>query len=488
MNLEGQKVISATEMARIEKASIEGGASADAYMQKAGNAIAHHIKAFKIDQITLLVGKGNNGGDAFVAGCALLEQKYAVHALTCFEKSVCSPLCQKYWQRFLELGGVIVDTMPTEGLILDGLLGTGFNGEVKEPILSVIKAANASELPIVSVDIPSGLCGNTGKVSNHAIVADYTCFLGMPKVGFFLGDGMNHIGTLAGCDFGLPESFADNARAEGYLLNEEILPSLLPPMKRTRHKYEAGYIVALAGSPGMPGAAMMSCMAAYRTGAGIIRLFHPEGMDSEFASGPKELVRSTWSSQSYELLLQEKKRAQALLIGPGLGRTQEVRNVMDKLIENLDVPSVIDADGLYWLAKAKRVFSTPVILTPHYKEMKELLAGEPSLKACQLYANEVNATVVLKGAPTWIFHPNSPPLIMDRGCPGLATAGTGDVLAGILAALLAQGLKGREAASLGTWLHALCGELVSLDKTDYGMVATDLIEALPEVLAEILSE
>ncbi len=488
MSLEGQKVISAAEMARVEKASIGADASADAYMQKAGKAIADHVKTFKIDQITLLVGKGNNGGDAFVAGCNLLEQKCTVHALTCFDKRTCSPLCQKYWQRFLELGGVIVNAVPTKGLILDGLLGTGFTGKVTDPIASVIKAANASELPIVSIDIPSGLCGNTGEVGGNAIVADYTCFLGMPKVGFFLGEGMNHTGALAGCDFGLPANFADNAKAEGYLLDEAFLPSLLPPMKRTRHKYEAGYIVALAGSPGMPGAAMMSCMAAYRTGAGIIRLFHPECMDGEFASGPKELVRSTWTAQNIDLLLQEKKRAKALLIGPGLGRTQEAGDVMGKLIDDLDVPSVIDADGLYWLARKKRSFSTSVILTPHFKEIKELLGKEPSHQACQLYSNETNATVVLKGAPSWIFHPNSAPLIMDRGCPGLATAGTGDVLTGIIAALLAQGLKGREAASLGTWLHALCGELVSLDKTDYGMVATDLIDALPDVLAEILSE
>ena len=184
---------------------------------------------------------------------------------------------------------------------------------------------------------------------------------------------------------------------------------------------------------------------------------------------------------------EEKKRARALLIGPGIGRSEEVGQLFEKLINDLNVPTLIDADGLYWLAKSPKIFETPVILTPHQKEMETLLGKEPSIELVQAYSDQHRVTIVLKGAPTWIFHPYTKPLIMDRGTPGLATAGTGDVLSGIIVALFAQGLDARSAASLGSWLHAICGEKVALDKSAYSLMATDLIEELPNVLTEFIN-
>ena len=484
--MEGLKVITAAEMARIEKRSIDEGASDRAYMDQAGRAIAqavhdfitqHHLKP----KVTLLVGKGNNGGDAFVCGNLLLEKRYEVQAITLFDKNEVSPLSKEHGETFVKLGGKLTHDLPTEGVLVDGLLGTGFKGAVKEPIAGLIERANASGLPILSIDIPSGLSGDDG-ASNHPIIsATMTLYLGLPKMGFFLNNGMDYTGTLYGCDFGLAQKYIDDAHAKAFLVNEEILPSLLPPIKPTRHKYEAGYVLAIAGSPGMPGAALMACQAAYRTGAGIIRLFHPSGMENELGTHPEELVRSVWD---LDLFFKEQKRASAILIGPGIGKDRDLKDLWPKL----DRPTVIDADGLHALSKApNHVFATPTILTPHKQEMLALLDEKPAdlLEATQTFADKINATIVLKGAPTFIIHPKKPILIMHRGTPGLAKAGTGDVLTGMIAALLAGGLGTREAAGLGAWLHALAGERVTLDKTAYGLIATDLIEMIPEILSEI---
>ncbi|MCB1109154.1 MAG: NAD(P)H-hydrate dehydratase, partial [Chlamydiia bacterium] len=426
---------------------------------------------------------GNNGGDAFVAGRYLLKRQYEVAAITLFEKADVSSLSSEHWEAFLKAGGTPTGHVPDQGVLLDGLLGTGFTGAVKEPIASLIEKANRSKLPILAIDIPSGLNGNDGTVSGPVIQADLTLYLGLPKAGFFLGSGMDYIGKLLRCDFGLDAKWVKEAKGIGCLVNESVLPALLPPIKPSRHKYEAGYILAVAGSPGMMGAAHMACMAAYRTGAGIIRLFQEE------SAGPEEIVHSKWDE---ELFVTEQKRAKALIIGPGMGRAKNVQEQMVFLLKHLERPAVIDADGLFFLAHEKAfVFKTPVILTPHRREMMGLLGHSYSdplalIDACQQYAETKQATVVLKGAPTFVFHPGKPALIMPRGGPGLAKAGTGDVLTGIIAAYLAQGLAPREAAILGSWMHALAGEQVVSSKTDYGLIATDLIEVIPEVLAGLI--
>ncbi len=483
--MEGQKVITASEMARIEKASIDAGASDAAYMNEAGKAIAeithefisqHHLER----KVTLLVGKGNNGGDAFVAGCYLLEHHYQVLAIALFKQQEVSPLSNKHWKMFEKLGGKFVSELPSDGVLLDGLLGTGAAGPAKEPIASLIEKANASNLPLLAIDIPSGLGGNDGHAEGVVIQATYTLYLGVPKAGFFLGLGMDFTGGLIGCDFGLDPSWIEKAKGVAFLLDDAKMPTLLPHVAPTRHKYEAGYILALAGSPGMMGAAHMACMAAYRTGAGIIRLFQEE------ESGPEEIVHSAWDPHHFD---EEQNRAKALLLGPGIGRSNEAKEKMTYILDHMKIPAIIDADGLFFLAQLKNhVFKTPVILTPHRKEMERLLDEELNdpISQCQKYAEEKSATIVLKGAPTFIFHPGKPALIMLRGGPGLAKAGTGDVLTGIIAAYLAQGLETREAAALGSWLHGLVGERICLDKTEYGLIATDLIEMIPEVLREIV--
>ncbi len=500
MPLEGYKVVTAKEMAQIEKVSIGEGASAEQYMQTAGLGIAkiveNYTHLFKLKKkVVLLVGQGNNGGDAYVTGMSLMENGFEVTAYQFCPLDEATSLCQSKGKQFLECGGNIL--LPTsidavhlisDGVILDGIFGTGFKGEIEGLIKEVIIDVNAQNFHLLSIDIPSGLDGNTGEVTGEAMMARATIYLGLPKLGFFLREGMNHVGFLQYCDFGMDVEYIHQIKPSCHLVNEHALLNLLPKLVHNRHKYEAGYVLAIAGSPGMPGAAMLACLSAMRSGAGIVRLFYPKGMEGELSNEFYELLKSARSEKS---ILIEAKRAKSVLIGPGLGQEKEVSVLLKSVTPKLTIPCVLDADGLLLLKDELSSLKQPIIITPHRGEMAKLLdvekfPGKDFIKTCQLYVDINHVTLLLKGSPTFIFHPNSSPIVVNKGDPGMATAGTGDVLTGILASLLAQGLPTREAATLGAYLHGLAGELASSMLTPYHMIARDLIKALPLAITQLL--
>jgi NAD(P)H-hydrate epimerase len=331
------------------------------------------------------------------------------------------------------------------------------------------------DVPVLSIDIPSGVNGSTGEVETTAIHATITCCLGLPKIGCFIGQGWNYTGALVTCDIGIPAEIVSQAKPVALLLKPQSLQ--LPPIVRTRHKYEAGYVVAVSGSPDMPGAAALATLATLRSGAGIVRLF-TGALAANFAP---EVIREPID---LERILEEQKRADALLIGPGLGRSPQVHASMQKLFPRLNKPAVVDGDGLYHLS----TFSLPAgsILTPHHGEMNRLLGEAPTLQNCQKWVDTHAVTVILKGAPTILFHPKRHPLIITTGDPGMATAGSGDVLTGITAALLAQKMPPDQAAPLAVYLHGRAGELAAEEHTSYSMIASDLIHYLPQAFAELV--
>jgi ADP-dependent NAD(P)H-hydrate dehydratase / NAD(P)H-hydrate epimerase len=483
-------VIAADEMKRIEQLAFEEGESDLAYMENAGEGIAKLLVEKLISPasskpISLLIGKGNNGGDAFVVGTILLKKGYQVKAYILCPLDQCSSLSQKMGKRFKKAGGVIevMSKSPPfeEGIILDGLVGTGFKGRASGLLLEMIEGANASKLPIYAIDIPSGLNGNTGEVGSCAIKAHTTFYLGLPKIGFFIGKGWNLVGNLVGVDFGMPTKFSEKAEEIARLIDLKKAGHALPEMKRDRHKYEAGYVVAIAGSKAMPGAAILACFATLKVGAGIVRLFHPEKMEDVLSSSPYELIKEAWDLKHDERILEEVKRAKAVIIGPGCGRSKEVEKAVTSLLSKLKVPTVIDADALFFLAKNQTLtLPEETVLTPHHGEMERILGEPPTFDSCLKYVKEKKVTLVLKGAPTIIFHRNTQPLIVPHGDPGMATAGTGDVLTGIIAGLIAQGMPLCDGASLGVLLHALSGEIAAQKETSYGMIASDLIYFLHE--------
>lgn len=500
--LKGLPVVTSKEMVRLEQIAFASGKEDSVFMENAGKAVAEAIESFieakhlpKI--IFVIVGKGNKGGDAFVAATKLLKKGYQISCLALYPLENCTVLQQKQANRFLRAGGKIQfwkskksHPLPEAGVILDGLVGTGFKGKAEGILAEAIQFANLSHLPILAIDIPSGLDGSTGEVGSIAIKAVQTYFLGLPKWGFFSQAGWDHVGELIGLDFGLEPAEINQAKAIAYLFSEKHAKQLLPPIKRTRHKYERGYVLSIAGSPGMSGAAIMAGLATLRSGAGIVRWFYPQELHTELTMAPLELLKEAWDLENDKRILEEAKRAKTLIIGPGIGRTQQVKKMLFRLIKQIKLPCVLDADALFFLSEEKNwVLPSSCVLTPHHQEMKRLLNNhEPTLEACQQFVEDHEVTLVLKGAPTFIFHPGISPLIMTHGTPAMATAGTGDVLTGIIAALLAQGASSLIAATLGVYIHGLAGEAAANANTTYSVIASDLIDFIPEAYHYILQD
>ncbi|MCY3974711.1 MAG: NAD(P)H-hydrate dehydratase [Simkaniaceae bacterium] len=488
-------ILSAEEMQRVERISIREGASEEEYVSRAGLEVAEAAlrlleqKALP-ETVSLMVGKGNNGADALSAGVYLTEKGINVRAFLFYPSEESSPLCATYAKRFAHAGGRLnIIEEPSsyfahekpEGLIIDGLLGVGLRGRLHEKTEVIIRAVNALSSPVLSVDIPSGVNGSTGVVDPVAVKATETVFLGALKIGGFIRDGYEQTGAFSVASFGLEERYLRMARATACMFDEKSIARMLPPVIRTRHKYRTGYLLAVAGSRGMTGAALLSSFAALRSGAGIVRLFHPAGTGGESVNVPWELIRSPYDNDPGPFF-RELRRASAVMVGPGMGRGEMAEKFVREITPAIRIPMLIDADALFLLRDSLSSLNAPAVLTPHRGEMLSLL-DKPEygdiLAECGEWATSVGHIVVVKGAPTFIFRPDALPLIVPSGDPGMATAGTGDVLSGVIAALLAQKAPPIDAATLGVYLHGYAGEQVARKMTSYGMVASDLIEALP---------
>ncbi len=467
--MESVKVVTPAEMTRIEQTG-----DPERFMQEAGTGVATAVAAFIQERqlpkkVLMLVGVGNNGGDAWAAGAILLAQGFQVSAYPI--AGARSVLNQKFFERFKQNQGRILAKLQFEdGVILDGLLGTGFRGHIEGEMASVITAANGSKLPILAIDIPSGLNGATGEGS-VAIRSCETMALGLLKIGFFLRDGWNCVGTIRLIDFGLSKEAIASADAVAYVPKHLTVPKIV----RNRHKYQAGYVVGFGGSKTLSGAIKLSGLAALRAGAGIVRLFHLE----EIGPAPLELICAPWSDNEWKEAL---AKAGAVFVGPGLGRSKQARSWLKKHLGSIDKPCVVDADALM----PEWTFPKGAVLTPHRGEALRLLQLDAAPLEEELFGQIIrfcerrDVVFVLKGAPTFIFKAQSLPMIIPRGDPGMAKAGTGDVLTGVIAALLSAGCTPFEAAVLGVALHALSGEFATKQTTSHCLIAEDLIALMPE--------
>lgn len=493
------KIVTSTEMSKIESKAISQGSVDVEFMDEAAINIARIAHSFierndSEKQVTLLCGKGNNAGDAYTAGIHLIKMGYSVDALQLFPFNECSPLCQINQTKFFNVGGIVREinfldefALPSNGIIIDGIFGTGFKNEVEERLASIIYKANQSKLPIISIDIPSGLNGDTGIAANETISATETAFLGLPKIGFFLNNGYPYVGKLRYIDFGLPEKYIAEIKTEFVLVDFSLAKSFLPPIKKNRNKYEAGFVVGLAGSKGMAGAALLSSWSALASGSGIVKLLHPEEIAEELIKSPYEIIKVPYGTKDTKTVIAFLNKATSAFLGPGIGRDKKTVNFFKKIIPKIEVPTVLDADVLNILAENKIKLPKNCILTPHKGEMERLLGinshtplSKDFIHACQEYAEKMQVTLILKGAPTFIFQKNFPIFISNTGDPGMATAGSGDVLTGLLASLLAQGLSCQESALLAVFLHGMAGESAAQEKTSYCMIASDIIKHFPQ--------
>jgi len=497
------KIVTPKEMSRIESIAYSEGLEEGIFMESAGRGVAEKVFQFCEEltlgkKILLLCAKGNNSGDAYVAGTYLLSAGFTVTAFQPVSLEECSPLCQQNAHRFFSFGGGKLDQFPDSqalfqqfDLIIDGMFGTGFHGKLRDPYQTVVLAVNESDLPVIAIDIPSGLNGETGE--GAGIHASETIYLGLPKQGFFLSQGWNHVGNLESVNFGLSEKYIDQADAQFRLITHDQCEILRPQIQRNRYKYQAGTVIGVAGSRGMPGAAMLASLAALRGGAGMMRLIHPAGMEVELSSSPYELIKLPYESGDYDFIVEHVNQGKAAFFGPGIGRTDAMVELCQQVLPRIEVPTVVDADALTILSQHDIVLPKETVLTPHSGEMARLLGVDSPKKidleflgACRQYCEAKKVTLILKGGPSWIFHPGEPTWVNPTGTPGMATAGSGDVLTGLLASLISQGLSPYHAAIYGVYVHGLAGEFAATEKTPYSLIASDIITSFPAAFWDLM--
>lgn len=489
------KVVTATEMALLEQEAFKEGASPDLFMQNAAGGIAAAISDYMRSvsaqkRITLIAGKGNNAGDGFSAAIILMTRGFKVEAFQLYPIEECTPLCQKYAKKFQESGGVIhfikgsdEFILPLNGIILDGVFGTGFKNEPSEFICDVFNKINEVKVPVFSIDIPSGLEGDSGYVKKAAVKADFTIFLGLPKKGFFIRDGWNYVGHLVHVDFGLDPKFIEKSHFEFEMLTLREVSCLVPEIKRSRHKYQSGFVIGISGCKEMMGASILSGMGALKSGAGIVKLIH---LEDEFTNSSvyPELIHKTFKCKQLDEILLFIEKANALYIGPGIGLDLKVEKFLIEFFKTIDKTCVIDADALTLIAQNKIELPKKAILTPHTGEAKRLLNIQDDdievlLKASQSYVDEKDVILVLKGAPTFIFSKNQQPFVNITGDPGMATAGSGDVLTGMMAALCStQDADPLSCAKLAVFLHGKAGEFAAAKNTSFALTATDILKSI----------
>lgn len=426
-----------------EMRAAEQGHDVDAMMERAGRAVADAVLRHFPDarRVAAVCGKGANGGDGRIALRALEEA-----------------------------GRDTSEELDGADVVIDALFGTGFQGAPRDEAARLIERINASGVHVVAVDLPSGVDASTGEIAGAVVDADVTVTMHAPKVGLAVAPGRFHAGTVEVADIGL-----DAGETAYRRVTEEIL-ALVPRKRAGDTKYSAGSVLVVGGSPGMSGAVCLAAEAAFRADAGYVAVAtHPETVQVVEAR-VLEAVKAPLSE--VDRLAQ---RASALAIGPGLGRGDEERGLVRRLLGELDAPAVVDADALFELEPGD--WPAPRVLTPHAGELGRLLGRDDvdahRLEAVQAAANRFGCVVLLKGADTLVAAPGEGVLVADSGTPALATAGSGDVLTGIVAAFLAKGVDARLAAAAAAFAHGRAAEL----GPERGLVASDLVEALPDALA-----
>jgi len=517
------ELVTAAEMRELDRATIEGRKTPSIrLMENAGQSVAREIERYfgplRGKTVTVVAGKGQNGGDGFVVARLLRRKTCKARVALLTSPSSLAGDAATNLKRFQKAGGrchavdkksalgsVLVPLLHASDLLVDAIFGTGLNAPVKGIPASAITLMNESGRPIVAIDLPSGLDGDSGAVMGTAVTAALTVTLARPKRGLYLGVGPNHTGFIRVADIGIPDDLVAAAKIPVTLLQASDIRSLLPQRPRTAHKGTFGHAGIIAGSAGKTGAAAMAAMAALRVGTGLVTVAAPRSVSDVLETKLLEAMvvpvpeteARTLSTQALEPLLAFAAVKTALAIGPGIGRHPETQALVHALLVGAKRPMVLDADGLNAVAGHTDILnraSGPLILTPHPGEMARLLETTAAeiqrdrLGAASRLARERHVCVVLKGAGTIVATPDGRLAVNPTGNPGMATAGAGDVLTGILVGLLAQGLAPWDAVYAGVFLHGLAGDLVAIEQGEAGMIAGDIIQAVPRAIQRILTD
>lgn len=480
-------------------------------MENAGAQVARILWQEYADlqahRVAVLCGRGNNGGDGFVIARYLHNRGVAVSVFIIGEPHGLRGDAGTHLD-MLRRAGVDPEVVPTAesaravgarlagyDLLIDALLGTGLKAEVSGVFQLIIAAMNAAGKPIVSVDIPSGLSADTGMLLGEHVRASLTVTMALPKRGLLLYPAAEHVGRLVVVDIGFPAAVREHATIACHVLEAQTIASQLQDRADDTHKGTYGHVLVVAGGVGKTGAGALASLAAFRSGAGLVSFALPHSLNAAMEAKLTEVMTMPLPEATPGLLGEEAaKRAveylegkSALILGPGLGTHPQTVRCVHEILRQVRLPTVLDADGLNALAidpESTDHIQAPLVLTPHPGELARLRRTSTAevqanrLAAAQETARAWKAVVVLKGAHTVIAEPEGTLYINLTGNPGMATAGSGDVLSGMIGALLGQGYMPSVAAQVAVYIHGLAGDLAAADLGQRSLMAGDLVATL----------
>jgi NAD(P)H-hydrate epimerase len=519
------KLVTAAQMQSLDRRAIhEAGIAGAVLMERAGAgvvaALAGRYGSPKGKSVTVLCGKGNNGGDGFVIARLLRRGGARVRVVLTTEEKGLTSDARTMYRRFVRLAGRAVvstcrtgtgieDALRGADFIVDALFGTGLTHAVTGLHQEVIDAINACagtrRIPVIAVDLPSGLHADSGAILGTAVRADLTVTFGLPKVGLYTGAGIDRTGSVTVADIGIPPAYVESLDTPLSVIEVREIAALLPARRPSGHKGQFGHAGIVAGSPGKTGAAAMAARAALRAGAGLVTVATPTGVSGALDAKLLEAMSvampetdaHTLGLEALEPLVSFANSRTAVALGPGLSTHSDTVTLVHRLLPRLDVPVIIDADGLNAIAVKLDVIprtKREPVLTPHPGEMARL-TGESAqainndrIGTAARFAARHHAVVVLKGARTVVAHPDGRAAVCPTGNPGMATAGTGDVLTGVIAAFLSQSLAPWDAARAAVYLHGLAGDRAAARVGPVGMIAGDVIDELPHAIREITAK
>lgn len=494
----------------IDRVAAERGIDAVTLIGRAGNAVHRAVCELLPDggSVVFVCGKGHNGADGLAAALDSKRKGFDVAVILACTPCDLGDAPQQFFKRVLEAGIDLTALGASEydsalenvgrfDLIVDALLGTGLAGEAQGPTRHAIEAINRSGVPVLSVDIPSGISADTGEEMGESVWALKTITFGLPKLGLFQGVGAEHAGYWDLDTIGLPEDLL-SAPTGVRLTSESFVSQCLPERLRAGHKGEHGFVLIVAGSQNMPGAAVLAARAALRAGAGMVAVASIASVLQTVANHLPEAVLihlpeqfGAISPEAASTLLKQQGRVDAAVFGPGLTSGQSAMNLLGEVWRDWEVPCVVDADGLNVAAMGIPLPAGPVVLTPHAGEAGRLL----QLSSAEVQANRFKAvrqivdrygkTALLKGAYSLIASHERPIQVNPTGNAGMGTGGMGDVLSGVLGSLLACDLPTHCASACAAYWHGLAGDLRQAEFGEPGFTASEVADYLPLARAKI---
>ena len=508
------KLATGVQMRNIDRWTIDrAGVPGLDLMERAGEGVFAEVQRIlgvvQGKVVAIFCGKGNNGGDGFVVARLAAQAGARVCTFLLGEGGTLKGDAHTNWTRLGELGLAIMEirgdsdsarteeTLARADVVVDAIFGTGLRGGVSGLSGRIIETINACGRPVVSVDVPSGLCADTGRSEGPCVRARSTVTFGLAKIGQFMQPGRALCGDVRVVDIGLSLEAIENESSSVYVTTAEEVRNSFPIRPPDAHKGSCGRVVVIAGSVGMTGAAALTSSAALRMGAGLVTLGVAESLNdilevklTEVMTKPLPEVRKRrcLSLRAVGEIRRMAEGSDCMAIGPGLSTHRETSELVRRVVSDVSVPIVLDADGLNALAgqiELLKGIDAPTVITPHPGEFSRLTGMkieeivDAPLDISASVAVAYGVTVVLKGAPTVVATESGETFINPTGNAGMATGGAGDVLTGMIAGLIGQGLESSVAARIGVYLHGLAGDLAREEKGEFGLVAGDLAAFLP---------